>query len=270
MLNITPIRAFSDNYIWMIQRDKLPQVALVDPGQSKPVIKHLQENNLQPVAILITHQHYDHTGGVAELLEKYPQISVIGPARDPSENKLSIDLPVPDLITQKVNEGDVVKLPELDISFEVISVPGHTLDHLAYYGEERVFCGDLLFGAGCGRIFSGTPQMFAASIEKIMALPDDTLMYCAHEYTVDNLGFAKWVEPESRDIIERDETEMKKQEQGISTVPGSLALELKTNPFVRLQQPLVKQAAESFAGSALHHNWQIFAALREWKDSKYD
>jgi len=270
MLNVTPIRAFSDNYIWMIQRDNSPQVVLVDPGQSKPVIKHLQENNLQPVAILITHQHYDHTGGVAELLAEYPQISIIGPDRNPSKIKLGIDLPVPDLFTQKVNEGDVVTLAELNISFEVISVPGHTLDHLAYYGEKRVFCGDLLFGAGCGRIFSGSAQMFAASIEKLMALPQDTLMYCAHEYTVDNLGFAKWVEPESRDIMQRDELAMQKQEQGLPTVPGSLALELKTNPFVRLHEPQVKRAAENFAGSTLQENWQIFAALREWKDSKYD
>ena len=270
MLNITPIHAFSDNYIWMIRRDNSSQVALVDPGQSEPVIKYLQENACQPVAILITHQHYDHTGGVAELLKEYPQISIIGPDRNPSKIKLGIDLPIADLITQKVNEGDVVTLPELDISFEVKSVPGHTLDHLAYYGEKLVFCGDLLFGAGCGRIFSGSPQMFAASIEKLMSLPEDTLMYCAHEYTVDNLGFAKWVEPENRDILERDDLEMKKQEQGFSTVPSSVAVELKTNPFVRLQQPLVKQAAEKFAGSALQESWQIFAALREWKDSKYD
>lgn len=270
MLNITPIHAFSDNYIWMIQRDNLPQVVLVDPGQSKPVIRHLQDNNLQPIVILITHQHYDHTGGVAELLEMYPQLRIIGPDRNPSKIKLSIDLPLPDLITQKVNEGDVVKILELNISFEVKSIPGHTLDHLAYYGEKVVFCGDLLFGAGCGRIFSGNAQMFTESIEKLMALPEDTLMYCAHEYTVDNLGFAKWVEPESEDIMQRDKLEMQKQEKGLSTVPSTVSLELRTNPFVRLQQPKVKQAAEVFAGSALQENWQIFAALREWKDSKYD
>jgi len=270
MLNITPVHAFSDNYIWMIQRDDLPQVVLVDPGQSKPVISYLQENNLQPLAILITHQHYDHTGGVADLLEKYPQLRIIGPDRNPSKIKLSIDLPVPDLFTQKVSGGDVVTIPELNISFQVKSIPGHTLDHLAYYGEGVVFCGDLLFGAGCGRIFSGTAQMFTESIETLMALPGDTLMYCAHEYTIDNLGFAKWVEPESQEIAQRDKLEMQKQEEGVSTVPSSIALEQRTNPFVRLQQPGVKQAAENFAGTELQENWQIFAALREWKDSKYD
>jgi len=270
MLNITPIHAYSDNYIWMIQRDNAPQVVLVDPGQAPQVIDFLEKKHCQPVAILITHQHYDHTGGVAALLKQYPQCQLIGPSRDPSDNKLAIDLPVPELFTRKVKTGDAVKIAELDIEFEVLEIPGHTLDHLAFYGEGLVFCGDLLFGAGCGRIFSGTPQLFIDSLATLMALPQDTLIYCAHEYTVDNLGFAKWVEPASKDIIERDEIEMARQEMAQPTVPSSVGLELKTNPFVRWQQPQVKQAAEKFAGKTLNENWQIFAALREWKDSQYD
>lgn len=254
----------------MIQRNNLPQVVLVDPGQAKPVIKYLEENSLQAVAILITHQHYDHTGGVSELLERYPGIALIGPERDPSKIKLSIDLPIADLFTQKVAEGDVITIPELTISFEVKEIPGHTLDHLAYYGEGVVFCGDTLFGAGCGRIFSGSAQMFEKSLATLMALPEETLMYCAHEYTVDNLGFAKWVEPESKAVVQRDELDMARQEKAEPTVPTSVGLELKTNPFVRLQQPAVKQAAERFAGHELEENWQVFAALREWKDSQYD
>ncbi len=270
MLNITPIHAYSDNYIWILQRDNAPQVVLVDPGQAPQVVEYIEENNLHPVAILITHQHYDHTGGVAQLLEKYPGCRLIGPQRDPSDSKLGIDLPVPELFTHKVKDADIVKIPELSIEFEVKAIPGHTLDHLAFYGEGVVFCGDLLFGAGCGRIFSGTAQQFADSLDILMALPEATLMYCAHEYTVDNLGFAKWVEPNSADIIERDKIEMARQEKDLPTVPSSVGLELKTNPFVRLQQPQVKQAAEKFAGVELTHNAQIFAALREWKDSQYD
>ena len=270
MLNITPIHAFSDNYIWMVQRDNLPQVVLVDPGQAAPVIEHIEENKLRPVAILITHQHYDHTGGVAELLEKYPGLRLIGPDRTPSDIPLSIDLPVTALFTQKVSKGDQVKISELDISFEVKAIPGHTLDHLAYIGEGVVFCGDTLFAAGCGRIFSGTAQMFADSLSILMALPEETKMYCAHEYTIDNLGFAKWVEPESHSIMQRDDMEMAKQEKGIPTIPTTVGLELKTNPFVRLQQPLVKKAAEEFAGRELVEDAEVFAALREWKDSKYD
>jgi len=264
------INAYSDNYIWLLQRNNLPQVVLIDPGQAAQVIKYLEENSLQLVSILITHQHYDHTGGVAELLEKYPEISIIGPDRDPSKNKLSIDLPIADLFTQKVCDGSVLTIPELDIRFEVKAIPGHTLDHLAYIGEGVVFCGDILFGAGCGRIFSGTAQMFTKSLAMLMTLPEETKLYFAHEYTLDNLGFAKWVEPESVEVIQRDNIEMAKQEKGLPTVPGTVGLELKTNPFVRLHQPQVKQAAEKFAGRELNEDWEVFAALRMWKDSKYD
>lgn len=270
MLTITPVNALSDNYIWIIQKNKQPDVVIVDPGQAEPVIKYLTENKLQPVAILITHQHYDHTGGVADLLDLFPAMSVTGPYKAPSENKLSIDLSIPDLITYTVGEGDTVFLPELETKFEVISIPGHTLDHLAYVNEELVFCGDAMFGAGCGRIFSGTAQMFADSMAKLAALAENTRMYPAHEYTVDNLGFAKWVEPDNKDIIERDIMEMEKQEQGLPTLPSSVKLELATNPFMRLQQPQVKAAAEKYAGRELHEDWEVFAALREWKDSEYD
>lgn len=270
MLNITPVRALSDNYVWILQKDNKNQVVVVDPGEATPVFKYLSEHNLTLAAILITHQHYDHTGGVADLLDQFPYIPVIGPAINPSKVKLDIDLIIPELITYTVGEGDTVFLPELETKFDVLSIPGHTLDHLAYVGEEVVFCGDTMFGAGCGRLFSGTAQMMASSLAKLASLPADTKMYCTHEYTVDNLGFAKWVEPDSQEILERDEIEMEKQENGQVTLPTTVELELNTNPFMRLQQPQVKQAAEDFAGKALGSDWEIFAALREWKDSKYD
>ncbi len=270
MLNIIPIRAYSDNYIWVIQRDQLPQVVLVDPGQAEPVIKYLQEKKLHPVAILITHQHYDHTGGVKILLEKYPEIAIIGPTIKPSKIPLQIDLPIMNLLTQAVSEGSTFIVPELDIHFDVLEIPGHTLDHLAFVGEDVVFCGDTLFAAGCGRIFSGTSKMFSNSLAKLMTLPQTTKMYCAHEYTVDNLGFAKWVEPESIEIMRRLQSEKIKQNSGIPTVPTTVELELKTNPFVRLENCQVRQAAENFTQTVLKENWQIFSALREWKDLKYD
>lgn len=270
MLHVIPVRALSDNYVWILQRDELPQVVIIDPTEARPVLQYLSENQLIPVAILITHQHYDHTGGVAEILDVFPYISVIGPAIPPSKTPLSIDLPIPRLITFTVGEGDAVFIPGTDFKFEVIAIPGHTLDHLAYLTEETVFCGDTLFAGGCGRLFSGTAQMMTQSLGRLAALPADTLMYCSHEYTVDNLGFAKWVEPGRKEIIERDEREMAKQEKGEVTLPTSVGLELSTNPFVRLQQPEVKQAAETFAGKPLAEDWQVFAALREWKDTKYD
>jgi len=163
-----------------------------------------------------------------------------------------------------------VFLPELETKFDVIATPGHTLDHLAYVAEGMVFCGDTLFAAGCGRLFSGTAQMMTASLAKLASLPSDTQMYCTHEYTVDNLGFAKWVEPDNQAILHRDSVEMEKQEQGLSTLPTTVALELNTNPFMRLHEPQVKLAAENFAGRGLQDDWEVFAALREWKDSKYD
>ena len=270
MLKITALRAFSDNYIWLLQRESQPQVVVVDPGQSEVVISYLNEHELQLVAVLITHQHYDHTGGVAKLLELYPDIAVIGPDRDCSEVKLDIDLLIPEFITYAVGEGDTVFLPQLGLEFDVISIPGHTLDHLAFVGEGIAFCGDTLFGAGCGHIFSGTAQMFSASFSKLAALPAAMKLYCAHEYTVDNLGFAKWVEPDSESIVVRDKIEMAKQEKGQPTIPTTVSLERATNPFMRLQQPQVKAAAENYAGKVLHNDWQVFAALREWKDSKYD
>lgn len=274
-LNITHVNAFSDNYIWMLQRPQNDtsgnkQLVIVDPGQSEPALSYIEQHQLEPVAILITHQHYDHTGGVAKIVEQYPNIEVIGPGRSCSEKRLSIDLLIPDLFTRTVSEGDVVTIDALDISFEVIEIPGHTLDHLAYIGEGLVFCGDTLFAAGCGRLFSGTAEMMSKSLGRLGQLPAKTLMYCTHEYTVDNLGFAKWVEPENSDILQRDSREMERQEKGQPTVPTSVELELKTNPFMRLNDPQVRQAAENYAGKALTQDWQVFAALREWKDTKYD
>ena len=270
MLTITPVAALSDNYIWVLRRDESSQVVIVDPGESAPVLKYLADNQLQLAAILITHQHYDHTGGVAELLSQYPYIPVIGPNRAASDVALSIDLLIPDLFTYTVGEGDTVFLPELETKFDVLEIPGHTLDHLAYVGEDLVFCGDTLFGAGCGRLFSGSAQQMTASIAKLAGLPVETKMYCTHEYTVDNLGFAKWVEPENQAILARDEAEMAKQEKGIVTLPSTIGLELETNPFMRLQQPQVKMMAEKYAEKVLTEDWQVFAALREWKDRKYD
>jgi len=270
MLKIIALHAFTDNYIWLLKRENQSEVVIVDPGQSEMVVSYLKAHELALSAILITHQHYDHTGGVADLLKLYPDISVIGPDRDCSEVKLDIDLPIPQFITYSVADGDTVFLPQLEIKFDVVSIPGHTLDHLAFVGEGVAFCGDALFGAGCGRLFSGTAQMLSTSFSKLAALPSDTKLYCSHEYTLDNLGFAKWVEPNNDSISAREESEMDKQDMGQPSIPTTVALEQATNPFMRLQQPEVKRSAEEYAGKALEEDWEVFAALREWKDAKYD
>lgn len=270
MLHITPVPALSDNYVWILQRDSLPQVVIVDPTVAAPVLDYIQAQQLEPVAILITHQHYDHTGGVADILELYPYLSVIGPAVAPSKQALPIDRPIPRLITFTVGEGDVVYIPGTDFKFEVIAIPGHTLDHLAYLIEDAAFVGDTLFAAGCGRLFSGTAQMMNDSLQRLARLPVDTRLYCAHEYTLDNLGFAKWVEPDNPDVLQRDAEVMQQQENGEVTLPTTVALERATNPFVRIHQQQVIEAAQSFAGKPLQQDWEVFAALREWKDTKYD
>lgn len=259
MLDITPIPAFADNYIWMIRNPDSLHVAFVDPGEAHRVIQRVEAEKLIPVAILITHHHGDHIGGVRQLLDRFPGIKVYGPANE------SIAA-----ISHKLKEGDIVELPELNAQFQVLDVPGHTRGHIAYYGHDALFCGDTLFACGCGRLFEGTAEQMEKSLSKIAALPTNTLAYCAHEYTLDNIGFAKWVEPENEDLILRDEMDMARQEKGVPTVPSTLDQELKTNPFLRYKIPAVKQAAEKHAGRKLKTDAEVFGAIREWKDREYD
>lgn len=270
MLNITPVPAFSDNYIWLLSREGSKLVALVDPGDKARILDYLQQMQLVPVAVLITHQHYDHTGGVEALVNKYTGLRIIAPDKLPSRSPLPIDLPITEYVTERVADGDEVEIAELGIRFNVLGIPGHTLDHLAYFGHGMVFCGDTIFGCGCGRLFSGSAAQMAASMTKLSSLPADTRVYCAHEYTLDNIGFARWVEPDNADLLQRDADDMAKQEKGIPTMPSTLALELKTNPFMRYRVPIVKQAAEKFAGKKLNTDAEVFAAIRRWKDTEYD
>jgi len=270
MLQIIPINAFSDNYIWMLKNDADNRVVLVDPGDEKSILVYLEKTQLQVVAILITHQHYDHTGAVAALLKKYPQVKIYCPAKQPSREPLRIDLPIQNLITHPVDDGDEFEITELGISFSVITIPGHTLDHIAFVGEGAVFCGDTLFGCGCGFLFSGTAEQMAASMNRLAALPPQTKMYCAHEYTVDSIGFAKWVEPDNEDIKQRDKNDMAKQLKGLPTIPSSIEIEIKTNPFMRFKEAVVIQAAEKYAAKKLITEGEVFLAIREWKNKEYD
>lgn len=259
MLNIRPIPAFEDNYIWLLQQDNKPQAVVVDPGDETPVLEVLRSEGLELAAILLTHKHGDHTGGVDDLLQAWPDALVYGPANEPIAS-----------VTRPVKGGDKVELPWLQVEFEVMDVPGHTEGHVAYYGAGVLFCGDTMFAGGCGRVFSGTHEQLHQSLQSITSLPADTLVYCAHEYTLANLGFAKWVEPESESVQARFLNASEQRSRGEPTVPSLLQLELETNPFLRSDQQSVISAAERYAGRKLTAGAEVFTAIRNWKDQEYD
>ncbi len=258
MLQAHPIPAFSDNYIWLLTEGAGTAV-VVDPGDADPVLERLESGRLTLTSVLVTHHHQDHIGGLEELRAAFPRLRLYGP----------VDRRIPGL-TDRVREGDRFQPAGLGTGFQVMEVPGHTTSHIAYLGEGRLFCGDTLFAAGCGRVFDGTFDQLAHSLERIATLPGETLCYCAHEYTLANLGFARWVEPESPALTARVQAERQRREQGRPTVPSRLDLELATNPFLRTRDPGVIAAAEAFAGRALETRAQVFTALRRWKDERYD
>lgn len=229
---IRAIPAFADNYIWIIENEgQSPAAAVVDPGQAEPVLQALSQSGLQLAAILLTHHHADHTGGVQALLEKAPRWQgqapmVVGPAHDPISR-----------LTRKLVEGDVVEIDPLNARFSVIEVPGHTLGHIAYFGfcasaQPVLFCGDTLFAAGCGRVFEGSPEQMWESLQKLARLPHDTALYCAHEYTLANLKFASVVRPDDPAIQARLAHTQSLRSENRITLPSSIGEELKTNPFL--------------------------------------
>lgn len=259
MLEITPVKAFKDNFIWMLHNPGSDTAVAVDPGEGAPVLAWLKAQNLKLSAILITHKHSDHTGGVMELQFAYPGVPVFGPANEPIRG-----------IRVRLKEGDHPEIPGLQADFVVMEVPGHTEGHIAYYGEGVLLCGDTLFSAGCGGIFGGTHAQMHASLQRIARLPADTLVYCAHEYTLANLGFARWVEPESEALKRYEEEAKTELAQGGNTVPSRLQTELDVNPFLRVSETTVKVAAEEYAGKSLESGEAVFTAIRRWKDREYD
>ena len=251
MLNITAIPALQDNYIWAIHNAS--HVVVVDPGEAAPVLDFLQHNRLQLEAILCTHRHNDHIGGIAELRGVY-NVPVYGRSHPRNPH-----------ITAGLREGDRLHLAALDVEFQVWEVPGHLDDHLAYLTPETVFCGDVMFGAGCGRNFEGTAAQLHHSLQRLAALPDTTLVYCAHEYTALNLPFAARCEPNNPDIQRRIADTRRMRAAGISTVPFTIALEKATNPFLRCKQPELIETLRTH-GLNDFSELGVFTALREWRD----
>jgi hydroxyacylglutathione hydrolase len=251
-LQVVPLRAFKDNYVWTLRRDRV--AAVVDPGEARPVLEYLASERLGLAAILATHHHQDHVGGVAELIAAHP-CPVYGPRGEPIAT-----------LTRPVGGGDTVALPELDLTLEVLDIPGHTRAHIAYYGANMLFCGDTLFACGCGRAFEGTPQQLHASLQKLVALPDETLVYCGHEYTLANIGFAKAVEPGNAQLLERERADGKLRERDLPTLPSTIGREKATNPFLRVREPAVIESASKYLGRRAGDPAGVFAALRQWKN----
>lgn len=263
MINITPIHTFSDNFVWLIHAPEDSRGAVVDPGDARPVLERLEREGITLAAILITHKHSDHTGGIRTLTARFPEIPVYGPAREVITG-----------LTHTLAEGDAVALPGIDGPLRVMDVPGHTEGHIAYYydhaGRRLLFCADTLFSVGCGRVFSGTFDQLHDSLMRIAALPGDTALYCAHEYTLDNIGFAKWVEPGNRALLTREEQAHAQLDSGGDTVPSTLDQERATNPFLRIGEPAVISAVEAHAGRVMTSSRDTFRTLRQWKDRDYD
>ena len=253
-IKLLPLPAFTDNYIWCFYNQT--HCVVVDPGDASVVENFCQSNQLTLAAILITHHHADHTGGLPSLTKKYQGVDVYGPQN-----------PAIRLITQHLSENDTIHISDLDLTFDITELPGHTLDHIAYIGHGGVLCGDTLFSAGCGRLFEGSPQQMLASLTKLSELPESTQVWCTHEYTLANLEFAKAVEPNNHELQSYTHWAKQMRQQNTPTLPSDIKTQKAINPFMRADQPMVKQSAERFAERQLVNELEVFAAVRRWKDS---
>ena len=244
MLNILPISAFDDNYIWLLHNGQTAVV--VDPGDAQPVIAMLKQLNLTLSAILITHHHGDHIDGVASLLA-YRAVPVYAPQYE-KFNFAHI----------KLLDGDEISLPEIGQQFRVMHLPGHTLGHIAYVNENYLFCGDTLFGAGCGRLFEGTPTQMHSSLNRLKVLNSNIQVFCTHEYTAKNIAFALTLEPYNTALIQRKADVAALRSQNQPSLPSTIGLELYTNPFLRCQQPAIIKNSHATQPDEL----SVFSAIR--------
>lgn len=255
MLTIYPVQAFRDNYIWVMHNENVAVV--VDPGDASPVLEYINQKYLQLAAILVTHHHSDHTGGIAQLCGEF-KVPVYGPHNE--------SIPA---ITNSVKEGDQVCLPELSLALTVLETPGHTAGHVVYYAENEppiLFSGDTLFACGCGRIFEGTPEQMYQSLQKLANLPAETLVYSTHEYTLANMQFARMVEPGNLTLSALEKSAQQLRAQNQPTLPTTILKEKESNPFFRCDQPEVIQSACQYIQQEITDPVQVFAAIREWKN----
>lgn len=252
-MQISVLPAFSDNYLFVLRSGDC--VAVIDPGDAGVIEQHLRENDLELTAILITHHHPDHIGGLSRLAARWPHARRIGP-EDPRIQGL----------TEVVAGGDRVAL-DGDCELQVLATPGHTRSHIAFHDDASVFCGDVLFSLGCGRVFEGDAAQMLASLDQLARLPDTTRVYCAHEYTLANARFALAVDPANADLQQRVDEVRWLREQQLPSVPTTIGSERRCNPFLRCDDAAVSAAAATRAGTPLHGRVDVFAALREWKNA---
>ncbi|MBA3661495.1 MAG: hydroxyacylglutathione hydrolase [Gammaproteobacteria bacterium] len=254
MLIITPIPTLKDNYVWTIINQESREAIIVDPGEAGPVQDFLEAEKLSLVAILITHHHWDHTNGIKAF--KSEGIEVYGPNNESIEG-----------LTHRNQDDEVLSFKAFHLQFKCIAIPGHTLDHIAYYGDGMLFCGDTLFSAGCGRVFEGTAAMMFKALEQFKNLPDATAVYCAHEYTQANLRFAHTVEPSNHAIQRRILAVDALRAQNLPTLPSTIEIEKATNPFFRCDVSELIKNVEDYAGEKLNTPLEVFTWLRKWKDN---
>lgn len=259
-ISVKAIKAFTDNYIWLLQHKDIKQITLVDPGDADVCINYIEQHGLQLANILITHDHSDHIGGL-EKLTTYCQehqwpLTIYG-----SKKHTSLNYDV------CLEEDDVIYMANLDVSFSIIELPGHTLDHIAYISDDILFCGDTLFSGGCGRIFSGSAKQLHNSLNKLRQLPERTRVYCTHEYTLANLNFALTIEPYNTELVHYYNQVTNLRDKNLKTLPSSIMLEKKINPFLRCHLPEISHAVTEFSNKNLLDELSVFTALRELKDN---
>jgi len=251
-MQVHAVPAFQDNYLWVLASGR--HAAVVDPGDAAPIEAFLAAHGLELDAILATHHHGDHVGGVKALVQHW-KCPVYGPAHDGVAG-----------LDRKLGEGDRIEVPGIGIELGVLDVPGHTAGHIAYVGEGAVFCGDTLFACGCGRLFEGTAAQMSESLGKLARLGPETRVYCAHEYTMSNIRFAEAVEPGNARLAARKLRDAARRQRGEPTVPSTIGEELATNPFLRCGEPEVVASADRHAGRKLAGSVEVFAEIRRWKN----